>query len=173
MMSLTTIFQQFPDQQACIDHLEKVRWPMQAYCPFCGSERVRQKNESNRLGRWNCNECTNSFNVLTGTIFQGTHIELKKWFLAIALMADPNESESLSSYELARGLELNQKTAWRMQQCIRSAMVTDEGGLVQGIIEIGGREGLLQEFPHHAPPGASGKASVAGAVPRGGEVKPG
>lgn len=131
-MDLITVFKTFPDQQACIDHLEKVRWPKQAFCPFCGSDRTGKKNERNRLGRWNCHECTNSFNVLTKTIFQGTHIELQKWFLAIALMADAKKS--LSSHQLGRDLDLNQSTAWRMQQRIRSAMTTNEGRLLQGVI---------------------------------------
>ena len=39
-MNLITIFQKFPNQQACIDRLEMVRWPMGvAFCPFCQSER--------------------------------------------------------------------------------------------------------------------------------------
>ena len=129
-MNLITVFQKFPDQQACIDYLEQIRWPVIVVCSFCGSDRVGRKNEKDRLGRWNCHECTNTFNVLSGTIFQGTHIPLQKWFLAIVLMADAKKS--LSSYQLGRDLKLNQKTAWRMQQCIRSAMATDEGKMLPG-----------------------------------------
>jgi transposase-like protein len=174
MMNLITIFQKFPNQQACIDRLEMVRWPMGvAFCPFCQSERVARKAENERIGRWNCHECSNSFNVLSGTIFQGTHIELQKWFLAIALMADAKKS--LSSYQLARDLEMNQKTAWRMQQCIRSAMTTDEGKLLQGIIEmdetyVGGKP-RRKNSNNKRGRGASGKTSVVGVVERGGEVK--
>ena len=47
-----------------------------------------------------------------------------------------NAKKSLSSYQLSRDLELSQMTAWRMQQRIRSAMTTDEGRLLQGIIEM-------------------------------------
>ena len=141
-MSLITVFQRFPDQQACIDHLENIRWPMVALCPFCNSGKVARKAENHRVGRWNCHECTNSYNVLTGTIFQGTQIELQKWFLAVSIMV--NAKKSVSSYQLSRDLELNQATAWRMQQRIRAAMGTDEGRLLQGIIEadeiyVGGR----------------------------------
>ena len=76
-MNLITIFQKFPDQQSCIDHLEGIRWPVVAFCPSCNSERVARKAEKDKVGRWNCHNCTNSFNVLSGTIFQGTHIELQ------------------------------------------------------------------------------------------------
>ncbi len=146
---------------------------MITFCPFCNSERVGRKNERDRLGRWNCHECTNSFNVLTKTIFQGTHIDLQKWFLAIALMADAKKS--LSSYQLSRDLELNQKTAWRMQQCIRSAMTSDEGALLQGIIEVDetyvGGKPRYKNKNNKRGRGAQGKTSVVGAIERGGEVK--
>ena len=171
-MNLITVFQKFPDQQACIDHLEQIRWPMQACCPFCGSERTGRKNEKNRLGRWNCHKCTNSFNVLTKTVFQGTHIELQKWFLAIALMVDAKKS--LSSYQLGRDLDLHPTTAWRMQQRIRSAMTSDEGKMLQGIIEmdetyVGGKP--RYKGNNKRGRGSQGKTSVVGAVQRGGEVK--
>ena len=171
-MNLITVFQKFPDQQACIDYLEQIRWPVIAFCSFCGSERVGRKNEKDRLGRWNCHKCTNSFNVLSGTIFQGTHIELQKWFLAIVLMA--GAKKSISSYQLARDLKLNQKTAWRMQQCIRSAMTSDEGKMLQGIIEmdetyVGGKP--RYKNPNNKRGRGTRKTSVVGAVQRGGEVK--
>ena len=90
-------------------------------------------------------KCKSSFNVLAGTIFSGTQIPLQKWFLAISLMA--NAKKSLSSYQLARDLELNQKTAWYMQQRIRAAMASDEGALLQGIIEAD--ETYLGGKPRH------------------------
>ena len=68
--------------------------------------------------------------MLSGTIFQQTQIPLQKWFLAIGLMV--HAKKSLSSYQLARDLELTQRTAWYMQQRIRAAMANDEGDLLQG-----------------------------------------
>ena len=128
-MNLISVFDQFPNQQACIDHLEGIRWPEKAFCPLCQSDRVARKVEGQKVGRWNCHNCTSSFNVLSGTIFQGTHIPLQKWFLAISLMA--NAKKSLSSYQLARDLELNQKTAYNMQQRIRAAMAAEDRELLQ------------------------------------------
>ena len=165
-MNLITIFNQFPDQQSCIAHLEAIRWPEQAFCPQCGSDHVARKAEKAMVGRWNCHQCKSSFNVLAGTIFSGTQIPLQKWFLAISLMA--NAKKSLSSYQLARDLEMNQKTAWYMQQRIRAAMASDEGALLQGIIEAD--ETYLGGKPRHKDKdnkrgrGASGKTSVVGAI---------
>ena len=172
-MNLISVFNQFPNQQSCIDHLEAIRWPDIAFCPLCNSDRVARKAEGQKIGRWNCHNCTSSFNVLSGTIFQGTRVPLQKWFLAISLMT--NAKKSLSSFQLARDLELNQKTAWYMQQRIRAAMASDDGELLQGIIEAD--ETYLGGKPRHKDKnnkrgrGASGKTSVVGAVQREGEVK--
>ena len=172
-MNLITIFNQFPNQQSCIAHLESIRWPEQAFCPLCDSDRVARKVENEVVGRWNCHKCKSSFNVLSGTIFKGTQVPLQKWFLAIGLMA--HAKKSLSSCQLARDLEMNQKTAWYMQQRIRAAMAGDQGELLQGIIEAD--ETYLGGKPRHKDKnnkrgrGASGKTSVVGAVERKGDVK--
>ena len=172
-MNLISVFNQFPDQQSCIAHLEAIRWPEKAFCPLCGSDRVARKVEAGRQGRWNCHNCTSSFNVLSGTIFAKTQIPLQKWFLAISLMV--HAKKSLSSYQLARDLELNQKTAWFMQQRIRAAMASDEGDLLQGIIEadetyVGGKS-RYKNKDNKRGRGASGKTSVIGAVQRKGDMK--
>ena len=144
-MNLSAVFNQFPDQQSCIAHLEAIRWPEVAICPHCNSDRVARKVEGAKVGRWNCHNCTSSFNVLSGTIFQGTRVPLQKWFLAISLMA--NAKKSLSSYQLARDLDITQQTAWFMQQRIRAAMAGDDGELLQGIIEAD--ETYLGGKPRH------------------------
>ena len=111
--------------------------------------------------------------MLSGTIFSGTQIPLQKWFLAIGLMVQAKKS--LSSCQLARDLEMNQKTAWYMQQRIRAAMANDQGELLRGIIEAD--ETYLGGKPRHKDKnnkrgrGASGKTSVVGAVERKGDVK--
>ena len=69
----------------------------------------------------------------TGTIFQKTKIPLQKWFLAIAILL--NAKKSVSSYQLARDLDMNQKSAWFLAMRVRTALVNDTTGLLSGIIE--------------------------------------
>ena len=107
---------------------------------------------------------------------QKTRIPLQKWFLAIGLIV--NAKKSLSSCQLARDLELNQKTAWYMQARIRVAMVQRERHLLQGIVEadetyIGGkpRKGNRREDDKPAKKGrGTSKRLIVGAVERGGRV---
>lgn len=175
-MNLMIIFNKFPDQEACIEHLEKVRWHDSPQCPHCESTKVSRKGDTGRVGRWNCHACHSSFNVLSGTIMQKTRIPLQKWFLAIGLIV--NAKKNLSSCQLARDLDLNQKTAWYMQCRIRVAMVQRERHLLQGIIEadetyLGGkpRKGNKREDDKPAPKGRGTRKRVtAGAVERGGRV---
>ena len=110
--------------------------------PHCGGVRVARKADGERKGRWSCRDCKSSFNVLSGTLFEKTRLPLQKWFLAIGLVL--NAKKSLSSHQLARDLGLNQKSAWFMQQRIRAQMASEQGPLLQGIVEmdetcIGGR----------------------------------
>ena len=142
-MDLVKVMERFPDQAACIAHLEKIRWKGKAKCPHCESEHVGKREETKigRIGRWNCHDCHSTFKVTSGTIFQGTKIALQKWFLAIALMV--NAKKSLSSCQLARDLGLQQRAAWRVMMCIRAEMGKDNVEL-KGIVEadetyIGGK----------------------------------
>lgn len=175
-MNLLTIFSQFPDQEACIEYLERVRWGDDPNCPHCGATAVARKTDSGRIGRWNCHACNSSFNVLSSTIFEKTRLPLQKWFLAIGIVV--NAKKSLSSFQLARDLDMNQKSAWYMQQRIRAAMLTKERDLLQGIVEadetyIGGkprkRNRRDDDKPNKRGRGTK-KQAVIGAIERGGRV---
>lgn len=140
-MNLIDIFETFPTQQSCISHLEDIRWGDAPACPLCASSHVARKKEGQKVGRWNCHTCKSSFNVLSGTIFEKTHVPLQKWFLAINLML--NAKKSLSSYQLSRALQLTQPTTWYMQQRIRSSM-SQPDRMLYSLVEadetyIGGR----------------------------------
>ncbi len=174
-MDLIRIFDQFPDQEACIEHLERVRWGKQPVCPHCGSERVGHRTDG--IGRRNCHACRAAFTVLSGTIFSKTRTDLRKWFLAISLVL--NAKKSISSPQLGRDLDIPQKTAYRMLMKIRSAMV-GEPDLMVGIVEadeayIGGkpRKRNKRDDDNHpqAPRGrGTRKLPIIGVVERGGRV---
>ena len=176
-MSLIEIFQRFPDHESCIDHLETVRWGDHPACPHCGSTHVGRKADGERVGRWNCHDCHNSYNVLHGTIFQKTKIPLQKWFLAIGLLF--NAKKSVSSCQLGRDLELNQKSAWFLAMRIRMELSRDANAeLLQGIVEadecyIGGKPRKRNQHDDDRPSKrgrGTDKMPVIGVVERGGRV---
>ena len=172
--------QRFPDQKACIEHLEKVRWNGKPKCPHCNSEKVHKRKcetKISRIGIWDCASCDKTFKVTHNTLFHGTKIPLQKWFLAISLML--NAKKGISSYQLARDLELNQKTAWRMETCIRAEMTKETNKLtLQGIIEadetyIGGKPRKANKKVDREPNKrgrGTNKTPVIGVIARGGKV---
>ena len=176
-MNLLTIFTRYPDQEACVEYLAKVRWGDHPSCPHCGCTNVARKADPGRVGRWNCHGCKSSFNVMAKTIFEKTRIPLQKWFLAIGLVV--NAKKSISSCQLARDLDMNQKSAWYLQQRIRAAMLTDEGDLLQGIVEadetyVGGKPRKKNKRDDDTPNKrgrGTKKTPVIGVVERGGNVK--
>ena len=178
-MNLIEVMERFPDQESCIEHLERIRWGNKPVCPHCGCVEIKEKKEDGvgRVGRYNCTACKASFKVTCGTVFHHTKIPLQKWFLAISLIL--NAKKSLSSCQLARDLDLNQKTAWYMQARIRAEMANKTNPIVlQGIIEadetyIGGkpRKENKKEDREPAKRGrGTSKTAVIGAVERGGQV---
>ena len=178
-MDLFEVMEKFPTHEYCIRHLEKIRWGDGIkHCPHCASVKVHRKTDGDRIGRWHCNDCRASYNVLQGTMFQGTQIPLQKWFVAITLMM--NAKKSLSSCQLARDLDLNQKTAWFMQQRIRAEMASQDSVILQGIIEadetyVGGKPrkpNKRDDDDEHQNKRGRGtkKTPVVGAVERGGQV---
>ena len=177
-MNLIEVMERYPDQESCINHLERIRWRGTPVCPHCRCVKVVRKKENGvgRVGRWHCSACKASFKVTHGTVFHGTKIPLQKWFLAISLIL--NAKKGLSSYQLQRDLDLNQKTAWYMLTRIRAEMSKKGGALLQGIIEadetyIGGkpRKENKKEDREPAKRGrGTDKTPVIGAVERGGKV---
>ena len=138
---------------------------------------MARKQDGERIGRWNCHACHSSFNVLSKTTLQKTKIPLQKWFFAIGLIV--NAKKSLSSYQLSRDVEVNQPSAWYMQQRIRRAMAENQATWLSGIVEadetyVGGKPRKRNKRDNNQPPAPRGrgtrKTAVIGAIERGGRA---
>ncbi|MEE8270758.1 MAG: IS1595 family transposase [Alphaproteobacteria bacterium] len=104
-----------------IDIVEKRAWPHGPVCPHCGgSARIyRITGKSARLGLRKCGACRRQFTVRVGTIFEGSHIPLHKWLLAIFMMC--TSQTGVSAAQLQRSLEISYKSAWLLCQRVRHA----------------------------------------------------
>ena len=63
-MNLIEIMERFPDQEACIAFLERVRWKGKPECSHCQSQKLHRREhetETGRIGRWNCQDCKATF----------------------------------------------------------------------------------------------------------------
>jgi transposase-like protein len=159
----------FSDPKICVEFVAQVRWPQGARCPRCESKRLSFLNT--RL-MWKCLDCQKQFSVKVGSIFEDSPIGLDKWLTAMWMLV--NCKNGISSYEVARGLGVTQKTAWFMLQRIRYATHHGTFDKMTGTVEadetfIGGRARNMHRDVRarkiHGT-GGMGKAIVMGLLER-------
>ena len=130
----------FWDEQAAYNWVEAHLWPHGPVCPRCGvlGDRITKlQGKSTRIGTYKCKDCRKPFTVKIGTIFEDSHIPMRLWLQAIALMCA--SKKGISSNQLHRTLGITLKSAWFMSHRIREAMRS--GGLLPPM----GGEGQIVE----------------------------
>ena len=130
----------FATEKTCHEFMSAMRWPNGVECPRCGSKDIGKLIEARRV--WTCKGCKKQFSAKLGTIFEDSPLSLTKWLPATWLIV--NAKNGISSCELARALDVTQKTAWFMLHRIRLAMQDGSIEKFSGKIEadetfIGGR----------------------------------
>lgn len=169
MDSLLDLLKQFPDEQSCIDHLVKTRWPDGLECPTCQSRKIYTSKK-----RFHCGGCKRKFSVRTGMIYEGSPLPLRKWFAATWLLA--SSPKGISSCQLAREIGVTQKTAWFMLGRLRKVIANLERPQVGGVVEIdeayvGGKEGNKHSDKKLREHWKAGKTTVLGIRERGGVIR--
>ncbi len=181
---------QFADEDAARAFLEAKRWPdNKAVCPHCGIIGEAYKLEPKtgtkthvRKGVWKCGACREQFTVTVGTIFEDSHIPLRKWLFAIHLLC--SSKKGISAHQLHRMLGVTYKSAWFMAHRIRYAMTQEPlSSKLAGIIEVdetyvGGKMKMpkrpmreVGEVPKKHPSPLKNKAAVVSVLQRGGRVQ--
>jgi hypothetical protein len=171
----------FKTEKKCYEFLEQHRWNGKAVCPHCGTDKepykVKARGKFLDIPSYRCSEraCDLPFTVRTGSIFEGSRVEAKKWLHAIyELMTCRN---GISSVELGVRIGVSQKTAWFMNHRIRSMFSEKFPEKLGGVVEvdetyIGGKEknkhynkrkSIPTETQFDRPP-------VVGFVARGGKL---
>lgn len=137
--SLDSLTAHFTTDQICSDFLAEYRWGSSSFgvCPYCGRLHCGKSG-----GRYYCPKCNRKFSVKIGTIFEGTKLSLRKWFMAIYLIS--SNRKGISSCQLSKDLHITQKSAWFMLMKIRTLLVQQKS-ILKGSFEcdevyIGGKE---------------------------------
>ena len=127
-MSIHSFIEKFGSEQQCREHLFALRWPNGFHCPYCGHDQYCQL-KSRAL--YQCNQCHHQSSLVAGTLFEGTKLPLRLWFLAIYLVTA--HKKGISSLQLGRDLNVTQKTAWFVLQRLREACGNDLS-MLKGIV---------------------------------------
>lgn len=175
--SILQLIKAFPDEQVCIDHLTSLRWKYGVVSPFDEKSTVY----ACKGNRYRCRNTGKYFNVRTGTLFDNTKIPLQKWFLGIWIVT--SHKKGISSVQLAKDIDITQKSAWFMLQRIRNCFgFDDDSDQLNNEVEvdetyIGGdvknmSNSKRKKFHKNGPQtGMNHMAPVLGMVERGGKVK--
>src|SRR5690348_13419374 len=164
----------FADFENCRTFMVGLRWPDgKVKCPRCGAEKVSWLAKA-RV--WKCygKHKQPTFTLKTGTIFEDSAIALEKWLPAVWLIVTCKNG--ISSYEIARGLGISQKSAWHMAHRIRFALHSGSFDKLSGEIEadetfIGGKARNMHVGKRQrriTGTGTKDKTAVMGILERGG-----
>ncbi|HLQ33442.1 MAG TPA: IS1595 family transposase, partial [Chloroflexota bacterium] len=92
------------------DFFEAMRWSDGPVCPKCGADKPysfyrmvdRTKMRTRKL--YKCRACKRQFTATVGTIFEDSHIPLRKWLCAFYLLC--SSKKGVSALQIQRQLQL-------------------------------------------------------------------
>src|SRR2546430_17052189 len=118
------ITKEFSEEEACLDYLEKLRWPQGVTCVKCGEKKISRILTRGKTGKprhlFQCLACRAQFTVRSGTIFRDSHLPLTSWFKAIALVCGSKRGVDVP--RLMRELDVQYRTASYLLTRIRRAL---------------------------------------------------
>jgi len=173
----------FKDEATCYQAFEQIRWEGVPVCPHCGSlktpYKVKARGKFKDIPSYRCAErqCDLPFTVRTKSIFEGSKVELRKWFLAAYELS--TDKKGISSVELATRIGTSQKTAWFINHRLRAMLKETEPNLLKDVTHVdeayvGGKNKNRhadKKYSHAQGRSNKGKTMVFGARGLTGQVK--
>jgi len=134
-LGLPEFYDTYGSEEQCELHLQSLKWPYGFVCPKCGNKHYSRFRRNNGRLYFQCKECRHQSSLTSDTMFHGSNLPLKIWFLALYLVSEAKTQ--LSSLELHRLIHVNHKTAWLMLHKIMEVMrVAEEDRILSGRIEM-------------------------------------
>ncbi len=167
-MTILDFNDQFPTDDACMEHLMRTRYGDRHKCEKCG----RSAHFYRAKGRtaYACEYCGGQVYPMAGTPFENTRTPLRLWFFTMFLFCASRNG--VSAKEVQRQTGVTYKTAWRMCNLIRDYMgyVDSDGSGTLGGPGKPPVEADKMFVGGYDRNGKDDKTIVFGAVERGGEI---
>src|SRR4030095_15477767 len=179
-LTLDEIQSRFGTDDKARQYLEEIRWEDGVVCPHCKNAKQNRiwqiepnPKKNIRAGLYQCAECKKQCTVTVGTIFEDSHIPLRKWLVAWYLLC--SSKKGISSLQIQRMLGLGSyRTALFMMHRIRYALAQPEfTTYLKGVVEIdetyvGGKATGSRQTGRSL---AGNKTCVVSLVERGGHAR--
>ena len=143
----------FPDEQACVAYLERLRWAGGFVCPNGHVAAVAWRSAR---GLSVCPTCRCQVSATAGTIFEGTR-KLRHWFHAA--WAVTSQKYGANALGLKRTLGLGSyETTWAWLHKLRRAMVRPDRDQLFGDVEVD------ETYLGEEAPGITGRRTINRAI---------
>lgn len=130
----------FKDEEDCLQYLSALKWKAGYKCKKCGCEKwwIGRKWYYRR-----CQQCGYDESATAGTLFHKLKFSMLKAFKICFELSV--RKKGMSSCELSRAFDLQQKTAWYFKRKVQQAMKSSEKYPIVGSLEVdefvvGGKE---------------------------------
>ena len=145
-LNLVELAQKYSDPDKARKLLEEMRWPNGPVCPRCQNDgngksisKLNAQSGSRsgvRKGVYFCGACRKQFSATIGTVFEGSHIPISKWLMAMFIIC--SSKKAVSAHQLHRMLGITYKTAWFMAHRTRFAMTPNHYSVpkLNGTVEV-------------------------------------
>jgi len=113
--------EQLIDDAKCYEVVRKLRWSDGVRCPSCNANKIKKRGHHDRYSyrqRYLCQACSQQFDDLSGTIFEGHHRPLRVWVLGLYFMG-----LNLSNEQIAAELSLAVSDVQAMTSQLREGVV--------------------------------------------------
>ncbi|WP_300667098.1 IS1595 family transposase [Fluviicola sp.] len=122
----------FGTEEKCRQYIIDHKWKGVPTCEHCKNQYMNYFITTRNI--WKCSACKKQFRLTTNTIFMSSNLKLRIWFRAIYFFV--TNKRGLSSCQLAKLLEVEQRTAWFMLHRLRKVITDDDNTILNGIVEV-------------------------------------